>query len=204
MLLTNALYFIIVDKDIKNKILEEFKNEVTSKLPQGNSIHWESALNYDTLGNLKYLSMVLNETLRIRPSAHFSFMYEMTEKIEVSGYTILPNHPILISIYLLHHNKDEWKDHDRFIPERFDPNSEYYLTPSGKRRSPFSYGPFLGGKRICIGKTFAENLVRCVLSIIVSQLDFEFVDKSLYEKRPVNNFANIEPTINVKVKIHDS
>ena len=51
----------------------------------------------------------------------------------------------------------EWKDPLKFIPERFDKLSDYYLKPNGEKRSPFSFTPFLGGSRICIGKTFAEN-----------------------------------------------
>jgi cytochrome P450 len=53
-----------------------------------------------------------------------------------------------------------------FIPERFDPSSKYYLTPSGKKRHMNSFGPFLGGKRICVGKTFAEIVSKIVTPII--------------------------------------
>ena len=56
----------------------------------------------------------------------------------------------------------------RFIPDRFDPTSKYYLTPKGTKRHPMSYGPFLGGKRICLGKTFAENMAKCIIPIILS------------------------------------
>jgi hypothetical protein len=30
--------------------------------------------------------------------------------------------------------EDEWIEPEKFIPERFNPNSPYYLTPSGKKR----------------------------------------------------------------------
>ena len=53
----------------------------------------------------------------------------MTENVEVAGYKFLANAPIMINMHQLHHNKNEWIDHDKFIPERFDPTSEYYLTP---------------------------------------------------------------------------
>ena len=79
----------------------------------------------------------------------------------------------------MHHNPKEWIDHDTFIPERFDPNSKYFLTPSGNKRHPMSFGPFLGGKRICLGKTFAESILKCILPVIFNQVDFEFEDKDL-------------------------
>jgi steroid 17alpha-monooxygenase/17alpha-hydroxyprogesterone aldolase len=88
----------------------------------------------------------------------------------------------------LHHNPDEWKEPDKFIPERFDPSSPYYLTPHGKKRHPMSFGPFLGGKRICIGKTFAEMSSKMSIPMILSRFQFEFVDKTLYDgKLPSNN-----------------
>ncbi|MFS8160466.1 MAG: cytochrome P450, partial [Candidatus Roizmanbacteria bacterium] len=61
----------------------------------------------------------------------------------------------MINIYHLHNNPDEWITPHLYIPERFDPESPFYLTPYGTKRHPMSYGPFLGGKRICLGKTFA-------------------------------------------------
>ena len=69
---------------------------------------------------------------------------------------------------MLHHNPKEWIEPESYIPERFDPTSRYYLTPSGEKRHSMSYGPFLGGKRVCLGKTFAENIGKCVMPIIMS------------------------------------
>jgi len=57
----------------------------------------------------------------------------------------------------------------------------------------------LGGKRICIGKTFAENIAKCVLPIILSRVDFEFVNKENYEKKPTPVFLADEDPILVKV-----
>ena len=37
-------------------------------------------------------------------------------------------------IYGLHHKDTIWRDHEKFIPERFDPKSEYFLTPKGEKR----------------------------------------------------------------------
>jgi cytochrome P450 len=37
--------------------------------------------------------------------------------------------------YILN-NPEEWQEPDKFIPERFDSLSKYYMTPSGKKRHP--------------------------------------------------------------------
>ena len=115
-------------------------------------------LAIENLNDLTYLHNVISETLRIQPSVDSSSGTVLTEETKLGEYTFRTDSIILINIYQLHHNEKEWQQHDKFIPERFDPSSEFYLTSSGTKRHPMSYGPFLGGKRICLGKTFAENI----------------------------------------------
>ena len=50
------------------------------------------------------------------------------------------------------------------------------MTTEGKPRNPLAFTPFLGGKRICIGKTFAEVAIRYTIPIIFAHFDFEFVN----------------------------
>ena len=106
----------------------------------------------------------------------------------------------MIDIYHLHNNPDEWITPDQYIPERFDPESPYYLTPYGNKRHPMSYGPFLGGKRICLGKTFAENMGKSMTALIIGQLDFEFVENEFYTRKPNTSFHLDEPNVLVKIK----
>ena len=102
----------------------------------------------------------------------------------------------------LQRNPDEWKDPDSYIPERFDPESPYFLTPGGKKRNPMSFMPFLGGKRICLGKTFAEIVAKIVGPNLIMNFDFEYVDKK-YMNFKVNNSVNsiAEPKVFVKIKM---
>lgn len=64
-----------------------------------------------------------------------------------------------------------------------------------------SFGPFLGGKRICLGKTFAESMAKSILTIIVSQLRFEFLDQIYYDKKPDNGITSEEANMQTKVYI---
>ena len=53
-----------------------------------------------------------------------------------------------------------------------------------------SFIPFLGGKRVCIGKTFTENSFKVVLPLILKAFkDIEFVDSDHYKNKPNNNMA---------------
>jgi len=68
------------------------------------------------------------------------------------------------------------------VPERFDSHSEWFKTPSGGNRNPLTFAPFLGGKRICIGKTFAEVTVRFTIPMLYYFFDFEFSKETLADK----------------------
>ena len=96
-----------------------------------------------------------------------------------------------ISMYHLCNNPNEWIEPRKFIPERFNSDSKYYLTPSGTKRNPYSFSPFLGGQRICIGKTFVEAVSKFVLPTLLTHFKWEFpagVDKDEFEY-PHNNLT---------------
>jgi cytochrome P450 len=63
-----------------------------------------------------------------------------------------------------------------------------------------SFSPFLGGKRICLGKTFAETVVKIVGPNLLYHFNFEYVDETLYTNKPPNNIEMIkEPEVIVRI-----
>ena len=92
---------------------------------------------------------------------------------------------------------------DDFIPERFDPSSPLRLTPSGKQRHPMAFSPFLGGKRVCLGKTFAENAFRVIFPIVFNSFEYQFVnpnDAILSMKMHFYDIAFKRPMIMIRLK----
>jgi cytochrome P450 len=63
-----------------------------------------------------------------------------------------------------------------------------------------SFGPFLGGKRICLGKTFAELFAKVICAIILYKYDVEFVDKESYVKKPTIVVGMEDAFISIKIK----
>ena len=64
-----------------------------------------------------------------------------------------------------------------------------------------AFGPFLGGKRICLGKTFVETMSKIIGPTIIGHFDFEFVDEIHKTKKPANSLNELyEPVVMVKVK----
>ena len=124
-----------------------------------------------------------------------------TEDITLSnGFKLIADQPLNFNIIYLQTNAEHWREPDEYIPERFDPTSEYFLRPDGKKRHPMCYQPFLGGRRICLGKSFAETIVKCVLAMFIAMVDFEFADPKIREKKPPNTFVHREPVYDMFVK----
>src|SRR6266498_1544434 len=99
------------------------------------------------LPKLTYTRMVLQETLRLRPSA-WQVMRTAIEDDEIDGYPIPAGTNLVALIYMCHHHPAEWPNPEEFDPERFAPeNSE--------RRHKLAWMPFGAGQRMCIGKDFA-------------------------------------------------
>ena len=182
--ISETFHRLTQQKDILQKVREElnqyFKVEDFKKLTKQ---QWKDMISYESVTNLKYMSNCLNETFRVSPSVRVTSDFCFTEDIVLAGYTIPKGQDFNLMIYFLHRDPDQWIEPEKYIPDRFDPESKWSLTPKGTKRNPFAFAPFLGGKRICLGKTFAEAISRIVVSMIFSQVEFDFVN-------PIYNTAN--------------
>ncbi|CAA3023058.1 premnaspirodiene oxygenase-like [Olea europaea subsp. europaea] len=97
---------------------------------------------------LKYLKLVIKETLRLHPP--FPLLARACrEECEVNGYTIPIKAKVMINIWALGRDPDYWDDPESFKPERFDSNSIDFLGNN------FEFIPFGAGKRFCPGMNFA-------------------------------------------------
>ncbi|CDW84567.1 cytochrome p450 [Stylonychia lemnae] len=194
-LITNLLYYYEYVPGIKQKL----RDEICSIMRPDNAgiqnptidqlcltpDNWIDKLGYDQLqDSWKYLYLLIQESMRIEPPVRASSLLQVNQQTNIAGYEIKPDIPISVHFLLLHTNQDEWQEPDKFIPERFDPESPYFLNRSGKKRKPQSFSPFLGGRRICLGKTFAENIAKIIVPLIVSEIEFKFKRPIHYERKP--------------------
>ena len=89
--------------------------------------------------------MCFNESLRMMPPVYFSSTIRMSEEVQAGKLRIRKGDPITIAMGRMQNHPCEWKEPEKFIPDRFNPQSEFYLTPSGTKRNTYSFSPFLGG-----------------------------------------------------------
>ena len=118
----------------------------------------------------------------------------MMQDVNAGGLNIRKGDAITIGIASMCMDKNQWIEPERFIPERFDSKSKYFLTPSGSKRNPFAFSPFLGGMRICLGKTFIEAVSKVTLPVLLTKFVFELPNADTFEM-PYNNMQCIEQPV---------
>jgi cytochrome P450 len=107
-------------------------------------------------GGHAYLDAVVEETLRVRPVVPFVGR-QLRAPAELGGYGLEAGTVLMPAIYLTHTREDAYPEPYAFRPERFlDGGPETY-----------SWIPFGGGTRRCIGAAFAQFEMQVVLATIL-------------------------------------
>ena len=109
-------------------------------------------------GEDAYLKAVILETLRLRPVISI-VNRTLKEPFEVGGYTLPAGVKVAPCIYLVHRRPDVYPEPERFLPERF------LERPPGT----YTWIPFGGGVRRCLGGAFAQFEMEVVLRELVSR-----------------------------------
>ena len=78
-----------------------------------------------------------------------------------------------------HLDPAQWHKPEEFIPERFDIDSPYFLTPDGKTRSPVSYLPFSLGSRSCLGQTLGLAELRALFAFYIVNGKYTVVNEDV-------------------------
>jgi cytochrome P450 len=142
-----TLLLLAIHEDVQEKAFRE----IIKMFPNDDII-----INQESLGKMKYLDMVVKESMRLLPpvpligrETHEDF--ELNELIVPTGVTLL------INFFTLHRRKDIWgPDAESFNPERFTPENE-------AQRPSNCFLPFSDGQRNCIGKHYAMLAIQTIL-----------------------------------------
>jgi cytochrome P450 len=112
-------------------------------------------------GELPYLEMVVDETLRLYPPAWIGPRVAVAD-FEFAGKKVPAGAYVAYCSWASHRLPEVFPDPEAFIPERFERERKAAL-PRG------AYVPFGGGKRICIGKRFGQTEVKLVASMLLER-----------------------------------
>jgi cytochrome P450 family 135 len=109
-------------------------------------------------GDGAYLDAVIKETLRVRPVIAL-VLRKLVEPTEIGGRLLPAGVSVAPAIHLVHRRPDVYPEPERFQPERF------LEQPAGT----YTWIPFGGGVRRCLGGAFAEFEMSVVLRELVAR-----------------------------------
>ncbi|XP_023246762.1 probable cytochrome P450 6a18 [Copidosoma floridanum] len=140
----NTIAFCLYELAVDPKIQERTRRDVLEALDKR-----DGSLTYEAVQDMKYLDMVILETLRkYPPGPLLSRRCERPYKLPGSEVELPKDMRVVIPIYAIHHDPKHYPDPATFRPERFDERHRL-------ERHPYTYLPFGEGPRGCIGVRFA-------------------------------------------------
>ncbi|KAK9762514.1 hypothetical protein K7432_011677 [Basidiobolus ranarum] len=167
--LSTAIYYLGLYPEYQQKAREE-ANRVLGDEAKNVCPTFEQQQN-----SLIFITAVIKESMRLNPSAAQIIPRRTTEPVQFGEFTLPIGTPTNIHIYAMHHNPNLWENPYRFMPERFlDETVNHDL---------FSWMPFGGGSRRCIGMNFSLIEQRIVLSMLVRKFSWMLPMNSVHFER---------------------
>ncbi len=107
-----------------------------------------------------YLTATIHEVLRLKPVLPNAEPRLTKKPVTIGGFTYPPGVALLASGFLVHRDPEIYPDPHAFKPERF----------VGVSPGTYTWLPFGGGRRRCLGASFALQEMKIVLRVVFSRL----------------------------------
>lgn len=165
--LTWTWYLLSQHSEVEAKLHEEL-----DRVLEGNRLP-----TFEDVPNLRYTEMIFAEAMRLYPPAWAIGRLAISDT-EIGGYVIPTGSLVLLSPYVMHRDERYYPDPTRFDPER-------WTTESRESRPTYSYFPFGGGPRRCIGEGFAWMEGILLIAALARDWSMRLVPGHRVEVRPV-------------------
>ena len=184
---SNTVQFAILhladNPDCQEKCRDEIRRVV-------NNCGGLDAFGHEHLSQLNYLFQFMQESLRCS-SVISNVAKTSPRSVEIDGVKIPPKVFLSISIFGVHHNPEFWDNPEKFDPDRFSPEKSV--------RHPYSFIPFSTGTRSCLGRHFALNEVKVILTMLL--LRYRLVADPTVPKPHWRDYAVARPEPGVRVRL---
>ncbi|XP_044730852.1 cytochrome P450 9e2-like isoform X1 [Chrysoperla carnea] len=192
---STAMCFIVYELALNPDIQERLYSEINDAL-DGNP---NAEVTYETLHKMKYLDMIISESLRKWPPAVF-IDRECTKPYRLkanNGKEIMipTDMGIVIPIMGIHRDPKYYPNPEKFDPERFSDENKSKINMN-------AYLPFGVGPRVCIGSRFALMETKILIVHLIRNFEVILTSKSTVPPRLSTQSSNmaIENGFNVGLK----
>jgi cytochrome P450 len=167
---SNALSWLFYLLSTRPDCLEKVRQEFDAVLG-------DAPLSHADVPKFEFTTQVISEGLRLYPP--FWMIDRMAVADDRVGDVVIPRGSmVIVYVYGAHHAPRYWDD-----PETFD--TERFTKASDKLRAPFTYLPFGGGPRGCIGGNYAMLQILMIMSVLLRKYDFQLTPGQEIEARPM-------------------
>jgi cytochrome P450 len=136
----------------------------------------------------RYLDATINEVLRLRPVLPNAEPRLVKQEVTIGGWTYPPGVVLIASAALVHHDPEIYPEPNAFRPERF----------LDTKPGTFTWIPFGGGRRRCIGASFALLEMRIVLRAAAERFTIATTGPP---QRPRRRMITITPGDGARVRL---
>ncbi|GLT41262.1 hypothetical protein SLA2020_153390 [Shorea laevis] len=119
------------------------------------------------LPELKYLNLVIKESMRLHMPAPLLLPRESRERCEIKGYEIPAKSRVIVNVWAIARDPKYWTEADKFNPERFSDGAIDY------KGTNFEFLPFGGGRRLCPGISFGTAIIELALANLLYYFDWK-------------------------------
>jgi cytochrome P450 family 135 len=130
-------------------------------------------------GATDYLDAVIKETLRVRPVV-MEVGRDVTEPTQIGRWELPAGTRVMSSIALVQRAEEGWPDAKAFRPDRF----------LDAQPAPYTWIPFGGGPRRCIGASFATTEMAAIIPVVLRHFDLQ-PDRPEPERSQTRNVTQI-------------
>jgi cytochrome P450 len=159
---------------------------------EGEQVYGDREPTSADYGSLVYTRAVIQETMRLYPPI-WALMRVAEKPDEIGGKAILAGDRVMMFAYGTHHSAKYWDDPEAFKPERF-------MGEAAKKRKPYTYIPFGGGKRSCIGGAMSQVENTLALSMLLRRFRLEPMAK---EHPGISATVTLSPRGGLYFKVHE-
>ncbi|MGI0045078.1 MAG: cytochrome P450, partial [Nitrososphaeraceae archaeon] len=182
--LTWTYYLLSQNPQIERKVFEEIDS-----LLGGNSEEYKQPSIAD-LPELNYVEKVFREAMRLYPPVWTMGRFVQTD-YTLGGYTIPKGSSLMFSQYVMHHNTKYYDNPESFDPDRWTDEFKMHLPR-------FSYFPFGGGIRGCVGEPFAWQEGILLIATISSYWSMRLAPNQSVKLQPG---ITLNPKNGIKMKL---